>query len=77
MELRLMSAQQESFRKEENAVSPSEYAKVRAKAAYFQSQVANLSEQLREAKLTSMEARLADHASSQAVSFHSNSSHLL
>lgn len=61
-ELRLvMSAQQEqqkSSRKDENAVSPSEYVKIRAKAAYFQRQEASPSEQLREAKFTSMGAHL-------------------
>lgn len=74
MEFRLMSAQQKSaVRKEENTVSSSEYAKMRAKAGYFQSQVAALTEQLREAKQTSIEAQLADHANSQAVRFHPNS----
>jgi hypothetical protein len=78
MELRVMNIQQQkSVRKEENGVRPSEYAKVRAKAAYFQSQVSALSEQLREAKLSSMETQLVDHANSEAVSFHLNSSHLL
>ena len=78
MELRLMSAQQQqSFRKEENAVSPSEYAKVRAKVAHFQSKVASLSEQLREARLTSMEAHLADQTNTLVVRFHSNSEHLI
>lgn len=78
MELHVMNIQQQkSVRKEENGVRPSEYAKVRAKAAYFQSQVSALSEQLREAKLSSMETQLVDHANSEVVSFHLNSSHLL
>ena len=75
MEMRaLMSAQQQrSVPREENTVSASDYAKARAKAAYFQSQVAALTEQLQEAKQTYMEAQLADHAHFEAVGFHSNS----
>lgn len=70
MEVHLMNAQQKNVKKEENAMSTYEYAKMHAKVNNLQSQVVALTNQLRQAKQISRNAQLVDHVNSQRVQYH-------
>jgi uncharacterized protein YlxW (UPF0749 family) len=61
VELRLTNEQQNNIKKKD------EYAKMHTKVSHLQNQVITLSNQLRQAKQSSMNAQLVDHVNCQAA----------
>lgn len=70
VEMRLKNEQQKCIKNEENTVTTFEYAKMHTKVSHLQSQVVALTNQLRQAKQTSINAHLVDHVNCRAVRYY-------